>query len=49
MPVLLSLQMHKSKRIALIGIFSVGSVAVVTSIVRVYALHVWVTGLTDTV
>jgi hypothetical protein len=49
MLVLLSLQMHESKRIALIGILSVGSIAVVASIVRVYALHVWATGLTDTV
>ncbi|OCL10973.1 hypothetical protein AOQ84DRAFT_288161, partial [Glonium stellatum] len=48
MPVLLSLQMHKNKRIALVGIFSVGFVAVIASIVRVYALHVWATGLTDT-
>ncbi|KAF3916979.1 hypothetical protein ABW20_dc0105543 [Dactylellina cionopaga] len=40
-PVLLKLQMRRNKRIALIGIFSVGSIAVIASCARIYALHVW--------
>ncbi|KAF3914355.1 hypothetical protein AA313_de0208997 [Arthrobotrys entomopaga] len=40
-PVLMRLQMRQNKRIALIGIFSVGSIAVIASCARVYALHVW--------
>ncbi|EWC43834.1 hypothetical protein DRE_07278 [Drechslerella stenobrocha 248] len=40
-PVLMRLQMRTNKRIALIGIFSVGSVAVIASCARIYALHVW--------
>ncbi|KAF3929354.1 hypothetical protein ABW19_dt0200420 [Dactylella cylindrospora] len=44
-PVLLKLQMRRNKRIALIGIFSVGSVAVIASCARIYALHVWSTSL----
>ncbi|KAF3189913.1 hypothetical protein TWF106_007105 [Orbilia oligospora] len=43
LPVLLRLQMRRNKRIALIGIFSVGSVAVIASCARIYALHVWST------
>ncbi|KAF2492346.1 hypothetical protein BU16DRAFT_110965 [Lophium mytilinum] len=46
-PVLMRLQMHKNKRLALVGIFSIGFIAVVASTIRVYALHVWATG-TDT-
>ncbi|OCK79163.1 hypothetical protein K432DRAFT_76178 [Lepidopterella palustris CBS 459.81] len=46
-PVLWSLQMHRNKRIALVAIFSVGFVAVIASIIRVYALHVYTVG-TDT-
>ncbi|KAF3904409.1 hypothetical protein ABW21_db0204374 [Orbilia brochopaga] len=42
-PVLLRLQMRRNKRIALIGIFSVGSIAVIASCARIYALHVWST------
>ncbi|KAL1959485.1 hypothetical protein VTO42DRAFT_1930 [Malbranchea cinnamomea] len=41
MPVLHSLQMRRNKRIALIGIFSVGAIAVIASGVRVYALTLW--------
>ena len=41
MPVLYNLQMRRNKRIALIAIFSAGSVAVIASGVRIYALTIW--------
>lgn len=41
MPVLYNLQMRRNKRIALIAIFSIGSIAVIASAVRVYALTIW--------
>lgn len=41
MPVLRSLQLRRNKRNALIGIFSAGSVAVIASVVRIYALSLW--------
>jgi hypothetical protein len=44
-PVLWGLQMHRNKRLALIGIFSVGGVAVVASCVRVQALYKWSTSI----
>lgn len=47
MPILRKLHMKSNKRIALIGIFSVGSMAVVASIVRIYALSVWSTRGSD--
>ncbi|KAK2732932.1 hypothetical protein FQN55_003852 [Onygenales sp. PD_40] len=47
MPVLRTLHMRRNKRLALIGIFSVGSLAVIASIVRIYALHVWSSNQSD--
>ena len=41
MPVLHALQMDQNKRFALIGVFSLGSIAVLASILRVYALSLW--------
>jgi hypothetical protein len=41
LPALLSLRVPMSKRIALIGIFSVGMVAIVASSVRVWVLMLW--------
>ncbi|PGH01134.1 hypothetical protein AJ79_08005 [Helicocarpus griseus UAMH5409] len=47
MPVLRKLNMKRNKRFALIGIFSVGSFAVIASIIRIYALHVWSSDASD--
>ena len=41
MPVVWNLQMKQQKRLAVIGIFSVGSIAVLASIIRIYALYLW--------
>lgn len=41
MHVVWNLQMKRQKRLAVIGIFSVGSIAVLASIIRIYALYLW--------
>lgn len=41
MPVLYALPARRTKRIALISIFSIGSIAVLASIIRVYTLSLW--------
>lgn len=41
LPALLSLQVPVSKRIALVGIFSIGMVAIVASSVRVWVMMLW--------
>lgn len=41
MPVVWNLQMKQQKRLAVIGIFSVGSIACLASIIRIYALYLW--------
>ncbi|KAL2205679.1 hypothetical protein CC79DRAFT_1324326 [Sarocladium strictum] len=41
MPVVWNLQMKQQKRLAVIGIFSIGSIAVLASIIRIYALYLW--------
>lgn len=41
MPMLRSVQMRRNKRLALIGIFSVGAIAVIASAARIYALSLW--------
>jgi hypothetical protein len=43
MPILSTLQMKRQKRVAIIGVFSVGAVAVLASIIRIYALYLWST------
>lgn len=42
-PVVWNLQMKSQKRIAVISIFSIGSIAVLASIIRIYALYLWST------
>jgi hypothetical protein len=47
MPVLYSLQMRTNKRLALIGIFSCGSMAVIASVLRIWALTQWSAPMAD--
>lgn len=42
-PVVWNLQMKRQKRLAVISIFSIGSIAVLASIIRIYSLWLWAT------
>ncbi|KAF2186312.1 heme peroxidase [Zopfia rhizophila CBS 207.26] len=44
MPVLIKLRTPRTKRVALLVVFSVGGIAPIASIFRIWAIHIWATG-----